>query len=528
MTSAKIAQVGVGVVCGGIFGLVVGLMLEQLTSPQLANWVATAGWGAGLGLVAGLMCSGFPRPVTSCRNDAITCGGAFAAGLLGFAVLMAAGASVGMALFDAGIERAFVTPDSVRPRLQTMARGAWELRHAAAAFGFILFAWALCRSCLSCRWHSSLAALGLVVMTSAVAVMAAPVYRAFATPSHSSATDHRSVLALMHKVAVWQLKHPRHGPTEWHNCPWHEGLLALHRASGEPRYLDHLMRMGEVLHWQLGPQPWRADDYCIGGVYMDLFRKAQDARLIEATRAHFDALRATPRPGREEWWLCDALFFGPPVLARLSAVTGRPEYVDVMDAMFWDAVQYLYDPVQRLFHRDDAARKEAQAAGRPRFWGRGNAWVLAGLARTLQWLPADHPSRNRYVALFRDMAQALLPMQQQDGFWRSSLLDLQLQSSGESSGTALFTYALAWGVNEGLLSAGDYMPAVLRAWAALCGAVTEEGRLGWVQPEAREPGIARRFDWETYGSGALLLAGAELLRSTTPGRLGPAQGTARP
>jgi rhamnogalacturonyl hydrolase YesR len=153
---------------------------------------------------------------------------------------------------------------------------------------------------------------------------------------------------------------------------------------------------------------------------------------------------------------------------------------------------------------------------------------LAGLARTLPFVPADHPSRSRYVALFGSMADAVLRAQQPDGFWRSSLLDPQAHPQGESSATALFTFALAWGVNEGLLPASDYKPAIERAWAALSGAVTEEGRLGWLQREAREPGDARRFDWDPFGSGALLLAGAELMRSATSGGLGPAAGTARP
>ena len=104
----------------------------------------------------------------------------------------------------------------------------------------------------------------------------------------------------------------------------------------------------------------------------------------------------------------------------------------------------------------------------------------------------------------------MIQAQQPDGFWRTSLLEPAAHPGGESSATALFAFALAWGVNEGLLQRHVYLPAVERAWLALCGAVTGEGRLGRVQPEARAPGPARRFDWETYASGALLLAGAEL------------------
>lgn len=218
------------------------------------------------------------------------------------------------------------------------------------------------------------------------------------------------------------------------------------------------------------------------------------------------------RTGRQVWWWADALYMAPPMMARFAAATGRPEVLALMDRWYWDAVEHLIDPAWGLFYRDEQARREAAAAGAPVFWGRGNAWVLAGLANLLPFVPADHPARLRYEQLFQGTAEALLPLQAADGFWHSNLTEAGGGGHGESSATALFAYALAWGVNEGLLPEKTYWPAVARAWHALSGAVTEEGRLGWVQREARAPGLARRFDWDTYGSGAMLMAGSEILR----------------
>ncbi|MEZ5149009.1 MAG: glycoside hydrolase family 88 protein [Bacteroidales bacterium] len=49
------------------------------------------------------------------------------------------------------------------------------------------------------------------------------------------------------------------------------------------------------------------------------------------------------------------------------------------------------------------------------------------------------------------MAESLMQSQGEDGFWRSSLLDPDEYPDPESSGTAFFTYGLAWGINNGNL-----------------------------------------------------------------------------
>jgi unsaturated rhamnogalacturonyl hydrolase len=513
---ASLALAATGALIGAAGGLALGLLLQRFTYPHIATWGGATAWGAAVGLVAALLAGAVMKPRRPWRKEARACLPAFGVGIVGVTAVMAAGAWAGMAMFDAGIERAFIGPEGVNPRRQTMAHSAWGLRHAAAVFGILLCAWWLCRQTAARMLRKAMGALTVMALLGATLVAAAPAYRAAAPADHSCATDEASVLALMRKVADWQLQRPRHRPTDWHNCPLHAGLLALYRSSGDVRYRDHLLRTGEALRWQLGPQPRLADDHCIGAIYLDLHAQTPYPRWIDATRQRFDALMASPRRGREEWWWCDALFMAPPVLARLAAATGQPAYRRYMDAMFQDTVDYLYDPAHQLFHRDAEARAQAQASSRPVFWGRGNAWVLAGLARTLPFVPADAPERARYEALFRDMAQAVLKAQQPDGFWRSSLLEPEAYPGGESSATALFAFALAWGVNEGLLPRAQALPAIQRAWAALCGAVTREGRLGWAQPEARAPGAAQRFGWETYASGALLMAGAQLRQVGRP------------
>jgi rhamnogalacturonyl hydrolase YesR len=109
------------------------------------------------------------------------------------------------------------------------------------------------------------------------------------------------------------------------------------------------------------------------------------------------------------------------------------------------------------------------------------------------------------------MAASIASLQGEDGFWRASLLDPREYPAPESSGTALFCYALAWGINAGYLDGDRYDAVIWRAWAGLTRAVNEEGRLGWVQEVDYQPDEVSIEDTGVYGVGAFLLAGSELI-----------------
>ncbi len=85
------------------------------------------------------------------------------------------------------------------------------------------------------------------------------------------------------------------------------------------------------------------------------------------------------------------------------------------------------------------------------FWSRGNGWVIAGLARLLEDMPKDYENRARFEQQYLEMAHKLLGLQDEDGLWRVSLIDPAYLDMGESSGSSFFTFALAWGINNGLL-----------------------------------------------------------------------------
>jgi unsaturated rhamnogalacturonyl hydrolase len=334
-----------------------------------------------------------------------------------------------------------------------------------------------------------------------------------ASAASTAPLDRGAVASIMRRVADHEIA--RFGTTidnGWVRATFHTGLLAAYRALGEARYRDYTMRWAEANHWLVSTDdesgPRFADNQACFQSYVELYAEnpvASNRGMIASGQSVFDAMIAAPEPGRVEWWWEDALYMAPPALARLAKVTGKAAYLTLLDQMYWDTKAYLFDPATSLFWRDK------NFLGQNVYWSRGNGWVFAGLARLLQALPANAARRADYETLFRQLATKLQTLQASDGYWRSSLTQPDLFPNPETSGTAFFCFGMAWGINNGLLDRATYLPTVTKAWNALVAAVSADGRLGWVQVVAAKPGPTNMTDTNDYASGALLLAGGELL-----------------
>ncbi len=203
-----------------------------------------------------------------------------------------------------------------------------------------------------------------------------------------------------------------------------------------------------------------------------------------------------------------------PTFARLARIENDPAYFTQLEEMYayMKSTHALFDPERGLWYRDQTA-KNRTGANTPEFWGRGNGWVIAACARVLEQLPPADPRRAEFVSMLQTMAAALLPLQGEDGFWRSNLLFPAHHPNPETSCTAFFTYALAYGINEGLLDSATYTPVVERAWQGMTTlALNSAGRLGYVQAIGAAPAPNNAEGQQDYGYGAFLLAGCEILR----------------
>jgi rhamnogalacturonyl hydrolase YesR len=347
------------------------------------------------------------------------------------------------------------------------------------------------------------------------------------------------ILATTTRVADWQLAHlgntsyvppepnDQQAPRGWVYGALYVGMAAFADRSADPKYAQAVFAYGRLQDWQLERRPFHADDHVIGQSWIWAYEHRHDPKMIAAVKERFDAIIAAaptvaldfvanPPPGVENacqlrWCWSDALFMGPPGWAELSRATGDPKYLAYADEEYWATVAKLFDEKENLFYRDSRFFDRRGPHGEKIFWSRGNGWVYAGLARILQFLPPDHPSRPRYEVLFRRMSARLIEIQKPDGYWPASLLEPPEGTPPETSGTGFFTFGLAYGVASGLLPEPKYRAAAEHGWAALVAAVHPDGMLGWVQPIGAAPDHVAYDNTQLFGVGAFLLAGSAMV-----------------
>ena len=328
----------------------------------------------------------------------------------------------------------------------------------------------------------------------------------------------------MMRVADWQFKHSNGKPENtWTNATFYAGVFSAYETTGSAILLDSLMVISSRNNWLPGKRYDHADDIAITQTYIDLYRINQDKKMIQSSIDSIEKMRVLP--GNEikkhgiNWWWCDALFMAPPTLAKLSKTLNDPSYLVLSDSLYRECYRLLFNQEEQLFARDATYLWDAngegkkEANGKKMFWSRGNGWVMAGLVRLLNEMPVDYAGREFYITLFKQLSNRLLALQEKDGLWRTSLLDPAAYPGGEGSGSGFNCYALAWGVNNKILDKKTFMPAVKSAWTGLNTLLTSEGKVGWVQPIGADP--RRNFNaesWESFGAGAFLLAGSEVIK----------------
>jgi rhamnogalacturonyl hydrolase YesR len=370
--------------------------------------------------------------------------------------------------------------------------------------------------------------IALLIMALSTASLWAQTTNSSARPSAEISPS--AVLTTMKLVADWQLANPsptiaRNKEDGWTYGALYTGIMALNEIADTPKYHDAMVAMGKKFNWQPARRVYHADDHCVSQTYLELYLKDRDAAMLQPTKERFDFILAHPATNdlnfkshgsQDRWSWCDALFMGPPAWIRLFKATGDQRYLDFMNQEWRATSDFLYGTNEHLYFRDSTYFEKREENGKKIYWSRGNGWVLAGLARVLEVLPTDYPQRKFYEQQFKEMATKIASLQQDDGLWRSSLLDPESYPLKETSGSGFFTFGIAWGINHGLLDRAKYEPIVRKAWTALVGCVTPEGKLEHVQPIGADPKKFQSADTEVYGTGAFLLAGSEIYRLVWP------------
>jgi len=245
--------------------------------------------------------------------------------------------------------------------------------------------------------------------------------------------------------------------------------------------------------------------------YLELINRTADHISNNQFRLD-DSTLARNRPQYQSVW-ADDLYMSVSFLANMGVLTGDNKYFDDAVRQILQMSDRLYIPQTELF---DHGWNITSGDYDPRFyWGRANGWALMAMAELLSVLPEDYQGRDKMLHLYRSMVRSLANLQDGTGFWHN-LLDKN-DTYLETSCTAMFTFAIAKGINEGWIS-HVYGPVALTGWNATQTRVLENGAV-----DGTCEGTTFAHDntyyyhrgksiYATHGYGPVLYAGAEMIR----------------
>ncbi|WP_310393771.1 glycoside hydrolase family 88 protein [Hymenobacter sp.] len=186
-----------------------------------------------------------------------------------------------------------------------------------------------------------------------------------------------------------------------------------------------------------------------------------------------DGVLARRTPEQFTVWADDMFMSIPFLLFSAELAANAPEkqrYYDEAARQLLGLAGYLRRPDSRLLPQGYMTNRPEQ---RIPYWSRANGWAAWATMEVLGRLPKSHKDYPKILAFYRRHIDGIVGAQDASGFWRNILTDPK--SFRETSGTAIFTLALARGINQGWLPPKKYQPAALRGWRALESVIAADG-----------------------------------------------------
>jgi len=333
---------------------------------------------------------------------------------------------------------------------------------------------------------------------------------------------------LVPAVATHTLERDMEGE-DWEKAVAINGL----HATGDPEFVEGARELvdrsiatqtsaGQFSYGSLDHKPWIehshldslrgvSDPAALGQGVLDVYERTGEERYLDAARRQYEFLDTVDRTenggishrrGAVELWI-DSTYMLCPFLARYGVATGDHEAFDEAARQARLIADRLQDPHTGLCRH--MWRETPNSFPQSTFWSRGNGWATAGLLDTLERLPDDHGDREELGETFREIAAAVVDRQDASGFFHHVLDDPE--SPLETSGTLMFAYSFAKGVEMGLLDRDPYEEAARDALAVTLDLVNDRGG---VERVARPPGGPEMpFGVTSFGQGWFLLAAAQ-------------------
>lgn len=291
-------------------------------------------------------------------------------------------------------------------------------------------------------------------------------------------------------------------------CEWY-GSLGVAKLTDSQDLLDALVTKFNPLKNNfvnaMTSGEAHVDRYIFGMVPLEIYLQTGDESYLPLGTQVADRQQVTNQTRNA----IDDMFMMTGLQLQAYRATKDEKYINFMARTM---VEYLkaQQPNGLFFHNVTQARVH---------WGRGNGWFAAGMAEIMRDLPTSSGEYQTIEAGYKRMMEGLLKYQGTNGLWYQ-VLDMPDHPSNwaESSGSAMFTYAMVAGVRRGVLDAQTYVPVIEAAWAGLRSKISPQGNVSdicvgtWYKGSAQEYMALTRLTGDGHGQAPVLWVAAELLR----------------
>ncbi len=260
------------------------------------------------------------------------------------------------------------------------------------------------------------------------------------------------------------------------------------RQTGDEKYFDYIRKIvdsyvepdGAIKTYD--PTEYNIDHINTGKLLLMLYDRTREERYKAAAFLKIKQLEAHPRTHEGGFWhkniypwqmWLDGIFMGAPFYAEFAKMFTRPEaFDDVANQIIFIANHTRDDRTGLFYHGWDESKQQRWAdpmtGCSPCFWGRAMGWYAMGIVDVLDYLPSDHPKREKIISILRDMSAAVIKYQEAEtGIWYQVLDQGKREGNFlESSASSMFVYAMAKGIRLGYLG-NDFIPAVEKGYQGL-------------------------------------------------------------
>ena len=258
-------------------------------------------------------------------------------------------------------------------------------------------------------------------------------------------------------------------------------------ATGDAKYFRHIQKGMDYWidengnHKNYHLEEYNIDHITPGLAMMTLYRATNNDKYKKMVELLRSQLKTHPRTKEGGFWhkkiypwqmWLDGLYMGEPFYAEYTLLSGENNWDDIANQFVWMEKHSRDAKTGLLYHGWDESKEQRWAnkttGQSPHFWGRAMGWYAMGLVDTLDSFPPSNPRRAELIAILNREAAAIEKVQDKtSGVWWD-ILDLPGKEKNylESSGSAMFVYAIARGVREGYLPE-KYMKVAVRGWEGI-------------------------------------------------------------